>query len=72
MRYVKIVDAALFRAVGQYLESHGYSVVEFQKVANQTITNNTTTISGGTFKDSAVGSGTNTRTGASGPSKGTA
>jgi len=72
VRYVKIVDAALFRAVGQYLESHGYSVVEFQKVANQTITNNTTTISGGTFKDSAVGSGTNTRTGASGPSKGTA
>ena len=32
-RYVKILDKALVRAVGQYLQANGYSVVEFQRQA---------------------------------------
>ncbi|MGH3569700.1 MAG: hypothetical protein ACRDRH_27545 [Pseudonocardia sp.] len=33
VRYVKILDAALIRAVGDYLQKQGYSVVEFQRQA---------------------------------------
>ncbi|MGH3870591.1 MAG: hypothetical protein ACRDSR_03585 [Pseudonocardiaceae bacterium] len=54
-RYVKIVDAVVFRAVGRYLEDRGYSVVEFMKLADRTVNN--LTISGGTFLGSAVGFG---------------
>ncbi len=55
-RYVKILDSALVRAVGQYLEDRGYSVVEFMKLADPVV-NQTQHISGGTFLGSAVGFG---------------
>ncbi len=32
-RYINIMDGALFRAVGRYLEKQGYSVVEFMRQA---------------------------------------
>ncbi|MGH3905244.1 MAG: hypothetical protein ACRDTE_13795 [Pseudonocardiaceae bacterium] len=32
-RYVNVLDSALVRAVGQYLEERGYSVVEFTRMA---------------------------------------
>lgn len=54
-RYVKIMDSALFRAVGEYLQDRGYSVVEFMKLADRTV--NTLNINGGTFLGSAVGFG---------------
>lgn len=38
-RYVNIMDRALVRAVGQYLEKRGYSVVEFMRMADP-VTNN--------------------------------
>jgi len=38
-RYVNIMDRALVRAVGQYLEERGYSVVEFMRMADP-VTNN--------------------------------
>ena len=39
IRYAKIIDRALVRGIGDFLERHGYSVVEFQRAA-ATITNN--------------------------------
>lgn len=33
-RYVTIIDKTLFRSIGNYLEQHGYSVVEFMKIAD--------------------------------------
>lgn len=33
IRYTEIIDAALVRAVGDYLQKRGYSVVEFQRQA---------------------------------------
>lgn len=71
LRYVNIMNTMLFRAVGQYLEDHGYSVVEFQKVASATITHNSVAVSGGTFIGNTIGSGTvtgggSTRTGSVG------
>ncbi len=38
-RYVNIMDRALVRAVGQFLEERGYSVVEFTQMANPVINN---------------------------------
>ncbi len=71
LRYVRIIDTALFRSVGRYLEDRGYSVVEFQEAASHTITNNSISVNGGTFIGSTVGAGTvsgggSTRTGAVG------
>lgn len=34
-RYINIMDSALFRAVGRYLEEQGYSVVEFMRQAKE-------------------------------------
>lgn len=58
IRYVKIIDATLFRAVGDFLAQHGYSDVEFQKFASATITNNTVNVTGGTHVGGTVGAGT--------------
>jgi hypothetical protein len=52
-RYVKILDATLFRAVGTFLEGHGYSVVEFMKMADPVVNQ----INSGNFFGSAVGFG---------------
>ncbi|MFJ9778906.1 hypothetical protein ACIRSS_04945 [Amycolatopsis sp. NPDC101161] len=52
-RYVRILDATLFRAVGQYLQDRGYSVVEFMKLADPVV--NSYDMRGSTFVDSAVG-----------------
>jgi len=52
-RYVRILDTTLFRAVGQYLEERGYSVVEFMKLADPVV--NSYDMHGSTFVDSAVG-----------------
>ncbi|MBV9141266.1 MAG: hypothetical protein JO115_10165 [Pseudonocardiales bacterium] len=38
-RYVNIMDRALVRAVGQFLEERGYSVVEFTRMADPVINN---------------------------------
>lgn len=59
-RYVKVLNAALVRAVGKYLEDHGYSVVEFMKVADPVV-NQINNVSGGTFFGSAVGFGNTTQ-----------
>jgi hypothetical protein len=52
-RYVRILDATLFRAVGEYLQDHGYSVVEFMKLADPVVNNYD--VHGSTFVNSAVG-----------------
>ncbi|MBE1496257.1 hypothetical protein H4696_003357 [Amycolatopsis lexingtonensis] len=52
-RYVRILDATLFRAVGAYLQERGYSVVEFTKLADPV--HNTYDLRGSTLVDSAVG-----------------
>lgn len=57
IRNIRILETTLFRAVGQYLEDRGYSVVEFQKVASATINHNTVAVNGGTFVGSTVGAG---------------
>lgn len=36
-RYVSIIDGTLFRAVGQFLEQRGYSVVEFKKMTDSVV-----------------------------------
>lgn len=38
-RYVNIMDRTLFRAVGQFLEEQGYSVVEFMQMADPVVNN---------------------------------
>ena len=38
-RYVNIMDRALVRAVGQFLEERGYSVVEFMQMADPVVNN---------------------------------
>jgi hypothetical protein len=38
-RYINIIDRALVRAVGQFLEDRGYSVVEFTRMADPVINN---------------------------------
>jgi hypothetical protein len=38
-RYVNVMDRALVRAVGKFLEERGYSVVEFTQMANPVINN---------------------------------
>ena len=72
-KYIKIVDTKLFRAVGDYLQQHGYDVVEFQRAVRTTIQNNSVNISGGNFKGAtAMSAGNNTTvTGASGTASGT-
>ena len=52
-RYVRILDSTLFRAVGEYLQDRGYSVVEFMKLADPQVNNYD--LSGSTLIDSAVG-----------------
>ncbi len=56
-RYVKIVDTALFRAIGNYLQQCGYDVVEFQKAVTATISQNSVNIAGGTFTNSNIAAG---------------
>jgi hypothetical protein len=51
-RYVSIIDRVLLRAVGQFLEQRGYSVVEFMKMAD-TVVNNFM----GNVNNSVIGSG---------------
>lgn len=36
-RYISVIDRTLFRAVGQFLEQRGYSVVEFMKIADSVV-----------------------------------
>jgi hypothetical protein len=52
-RYVRILDSTLFRAVGEYLQEHGYDVVEFMKLADPVVNNYD--MSGAMLIDSAVG-----------------
>jgi hypothetical protein len=52
-RYVRIIDSTLFRAVGEYLQDRGYSVVEFMKLADPQV--NHYNLQGSTLVDSAVG-----------------
>jgi hypothetical protein len=37
VRYRRVIDSVLQRAIGEYLEERGYSVVEFQRAFNPTI-----------------------------------
>ncbi|MGW5723609.1 hypothetical protein ACWEVP_46090 [Amycolatopsis sp. NPDC003865] len=66
-RYVRILDATLFRAVGQYLQERGYSVVDFMKLADPVV--NSYDMRGSTFVDSAVGTKSKV-TNNNGPAKG--
>ncbi|MBP2371849.1 zinc ribbon domain-containing protein [Pseudonocardia parietis] len=62
VRYVGIIERAVYRAVGRFLEDRGYSVVDFMEVAKASITNNTVAVSGGTFAGGlSVGIGTVTQ-----------
>lgn len=54
-RYINIMDRALIRAVGKFLEERGYSVVEFTKMAEQVINNNYNIQ--GNVNNSLIGSG---------------
>jgi len=51
IRYIKVIDSVLVRAMGEYLEDHGYSAVEFQKI----VAAPTNDFRGATFNNSAVG-----------------
>jgi hypothetical protein len=62
-RYRGIVDAILIRAVGRYLEEHGYSVVEFQ----ETVAPVFQSFHGSTFNNSSFGPNARTYNTAPGP-----
>lgn len=53
-RYVNIIDRALVRAVGQFLEERGYSVVEFTQMADPVVNNFNVQ---GSVTNSVLGSG---------------
>ena len=55
-RYIKLVEQAVFRAVGEFLEVRGYSINDVLTVARTRIAGNIT-INGGTFTNSAIGIG---------------
>jgi hypothetical protein len=57
IRYVQLVEQAMFRAVGDFLQARGYSVTEVLSAASTRVTNNSITVTGGTFTNSAVGIG---------------
>jgi hypothetical protein len=57
VRYLTLVEQALFRAVGEFLQARGYSITEVLSAARSRIANNSITINGGTFTNSAVGIG---------------
>jgi len=57
IRYVKLVEQALFRSVSNFLEARGYSISEVLDVARTRIAQNNFTITGGTFNNSAMGIG---------------
>jgi hypothetical protein len=57
IRYVKLIEQALFRSVSQFLEARGYSISEVLDVARTRIAQNNFTITGGTFNNSAIGIG---------------
>ena len=56
LRYTKIVEQAFFKAVGTFLESRHYSIVDVLGVAKEKISNSIT-IANGTFVNSAIGNG---------------
>ncbi|MEU6699690.1 hypothetical protein [Pseudonocardia sp. NPDC046786] len=60
VRYTRIVERAVLRAVGRFLEERGYSVVDFMEAAKASIiTNNSISVSGGNFAGgTALGIGT--------------
>jgi hypothetical protein len=55
-RYQRILDRVLERAVGAYLEEHGYSAVEFQRTFNGIVND----YRNANFNNSAVGAGART------------
>jgi hypothetical protein len=55
-RYAKILGQRMTRAVGMFLESQGYSVVEFMQQA-ASVFNNFGNVNYGTMNGSAMGSG---------------
>jgi hypothetical protein len=57
VRYIRLVEQAIFRGVGDFLAERGYSVVDVLDIARTKISN-TITISGGTFSGTAIGIGT--------------
>jgi hypothetical protein len=60
IRYIRLVEQSIFRAVGDFLAERGYSVVDVLDLARTKISNSIT-ISGGTFTGTAVGIGTTTQ-----------
>jgi hypothetical protein len=57
IRYVKLIEQALFRSVSHFLDARGYSISEVLDVARTRIAQNNFTITGGTFNNSAMGIG---------------
>jgi hypothetical protein len=56
VRYIRLVEQAIFRSVGDFLAERGYSISDVLDVARTKISNNIT-ISGGTFTGTAIGIG---------------
>jgi hypothetical protein len=55
LRYMAVLEQALFRATGKFLEAHGYSVRDVLDIAKQNVTHFTTNIANSTLNNSAVG-----------------
>jgi hypothetical protein len=56
VRYIRLVEQTIFRAIGDFLAERGYSVTDVLDVARTKISNNIT-ISGGIFSGTAIGIG---------------
>jgi hypothetical protein len=67
-RYMKILSQRMTRAVGKFLESQGYSVVDFMKQAEAVVNNvNIKNVNNGTMNNSAMGSGARAEGNVAGP-----
>ena len=54
LRYLEIVEQALFRAIGEFLEAHDYSVRDVLDIAKHNISRSTININNSTLSNSSV------------------
>jgi len=54
LRYLEIVEQALFRAIGEFLEAHDYSVRDVLDIAKHNISRSTISITNSTLSNSSV------------------
>jgi len=62
LRYIQVVEQTLFRAISDFLDERGYSVVDVLDVAKANISRNRITIQGGNFANAAIGIGRTSQT----------